>query len=249
MKNGMNRRNTLKAFEKIMVFFTIIIGVLIAVESGFLVTLPGWMHIAGTVVSALFIVAGIFEFFFYLFNAQSRVEYFRRNWWNLLFFVVIFVTLRNFEISRFISLIREIFFLMILFSKRKFFKDFFSQPFVRNPTRLLAASFVTIILIGTILLMLPVSSESQQRTGIVDALFTATSATCVTGLIVKDTPNHWSTFGELVLLLLIQAGGLGIMTFSISIALVFGARLGLREKKAMGEILQFPSVGDEAGKC
>jgi trk system potassium uptake protein TrkH len=247
MKSSINRSNTPEAFEKGMIFFTIAVALFIAVESGFLVLLPRWIHIAGNVMSALFIIAGLFEFFYYLFNAQSKAEYFRRNWWNLIFFVIIFSTLRSFEISRFIALVREVFFLMLLFSKRKFFRDFFSQPFVSNPTRLLAVSFVTIILVGAVLLMLPVSSENQQRTGFIDALFTATSATCVTGLIVKDTPNHWSTFGEIVILLLIQAGGIGIMTFSISIALVFGTKLGLREKKAMGEILELPSVG-EVGK-
>lgn len=247
MKNSVNKSNTLRTFEKVMLFLTIATALLIGIESGFLVVLPGWMHSAGIMLSGLFILAGIFEFFFYLYFAKSKVDYFKGNWWNLIFFAVIFFTLRNFEVSRFIALIREILFLVILFSKRKFFRDFFSQPFVKNPTRLLAASFITIILAGTILLMLPVSSQHQQRTGMLDALFTATSATCVTGLIVKDTPQYWSGFGEIVILTLIQIGGLGIMTFSISIALVFGAKLGLREKKAMGEILEFPSVG-EVGK-
>ncbi len=244
MKRGMNTVRRPMLFERIMVFFTIGIALFIAAESGFLIVLPGWLHITGNVLSGVFIIAGLFEFFFYLFNAQVKGEYFRRNCWNLIFFVIIFLTLRNFEASRFIALVREVFFLLLLFSKRKFFRDFFSQPFVSNPTRLLAVSFLTIILVGTVLLMLPVSSEVQQRTGFVDALFTATSATCVTGLIVKDTPQHWSTFGEIVILLLIQAGGIGIMTFSISIALVFGTKLGLREKKTMGEILELPSVGE-----
>lgn len=247
MKSGINAVKRPIVFERGMIFFTIFITLFIVAESGFLIAMPAWMHIAGNILCAVFIAAGLFEFFFYLFDARSKGEYFRRNWWNLAFFVIIFFTIRNFEASRFLALVREVFFLMLLFSKRKFFRDFFSQPFISNPTRLLAISFLTIILVGTVLLVLPVSSESQQRTGFVDALFTATSATCVTGLIVKDTPHHWSTFGEIVILLLIQAGGIGIMTFSISIALVFGTKLGLREKKAMGEILELPSVG-EVGK-
>jgi trk system potassium uptake protein TrkH len=247
MKSSMNKSNSPRLFERVMVVFTIAMGAFVTVESGFLVALPPWLHITGTILGALFIAAGVFEFFFYLFYAKSRIEYLRSNWWCLVFFLVIFITLRNFEISRFLALVREMLFLIFLFSKRRFFRDFFAQPFVRNPTRLLAVSFITIIIVGSVLLMLPVSSANQQRTGVVDALFTATSATCVTGLIVKDTPDYWSTFGKIVILLLIQIGGLGIMTFSISIALVFGAKLGLREKKAMGEILEFPSVG-EVGK-
>lgn len=244
MKKNMAESGSLQMFERTMVWYTVGMFLLIAIESGFLIHFPGWLHYLGFAASLLFIIAGIFEFFFYLFTSPSKRGFIRRNWWNFIFFILIFSTFKNFEISRFLALVREIFFLLLLFSKRQFFRDFFAQPFVKNPTRLLAVSFLTIILMGTILLTLPVSSETHQRTGVVDALFTATSATCVTGLIVKDTPKYFSTFGEIVILLLIQAGGLGIMTFSISIALVFGAKLGLREKKAMGEILEFPSVGE-----
>ena len=243
----MTRKYFLRSFERIMICFTILISILIIVESGYLIHFPKWLHLSGSAVSLIFIFLGIFEFILYIFIAPSKREFIRRNWWNLVFFVLILSSLSRLDTSRFLALIREIFFLLFLFSKKKYFRDFFSQPFVKNPTRLLAMSFLTIILVGTILLTLPVSSESQQRTGLVDALFTATSATCVTGLIVKDMPKYFSTFGEILILILIQIGGLGIMTFSISIALVFGAKLGLREKKTMGEILEFPSVG-EVGK-
>ncbi|TET16599.1 MAG: hypothetical protein E3J78_08655, partial [Candidatus Cloacimonadota bacterium] len=244
MKNSMNSMISFNLFEKVMGAFTIAMILLVTVESGFLVQFPGWLHLLGIIVSMIFIVAGVFEFLYHLFASSSKRDYLKSGWWNFIFFFFIFLTLKNIEASRFLGLIREIFFLLMLFSKRQFFRDFFAQPYLRNPTRLLSMSFLTIILLGSILLTFPVSSEIHQRTGIVDAVFTATSATCVTGLIVKDTSNHWSTFGEIIILLLIQAGGLGIMTFSISIALVFGARLGLREKKTMGEILELSSVGD-----
>jgi trk system potassium uptake protein TrkH len=244
MKNMMKRSAESNIFERIMIFFTIFTGILIAVESGFLIRFPLWLHYSGFGISILFICAGLYEFFYHLFVTKEKADFLKRNWWNFFFFFIIFLTFRNFEVSRFLALVREVFFMLFLFSKRRAFQDFFAQPFVRNPTRLLALSFITIILLGTILLTFPVSSENHQATNIIDALFTATSATCVTGLIVKDTPQHWSTFGEIIILLLIQIGGLGIMTFSISIALVFGMKLGLREKKTMGEILEFPSVGD-----
>ncbi len=244
MIKNIETRGFKEIFVKTMVWFTLIMSFLIAIESGFLIHFPDWLHFSGLVFSLLFILAGIFEFVFYFFISPSKREFIRRKWWNFIFFILILLTLKNFELSRFLALAREIFFLLLLFSKRRSFQDFFAQPFVKKPTRLLAMSFITIIFIGTILLTFPVSSENHQRTGVIDALFTATSATCVTGLIVKDTPKYWSTFGEIVILLLIQAGGLGIMTFSISIALVFGAKLGLREKRALGEILEFPSVGE-----
>ncbi len=106
-----------------------------------------------------------------------------------------------------------------------------------KPAQSLALSFLGTILLGTVLLKLPFASAAGKSTSLIDALFTATSATCVTGLVVVDTPTHFSTFGQVVILLLIQAGGLGIMTLSTSLALIFGRRMGLRNKLAMQNVL------------
>ena len=76
-----------------------------------------------------------------------------------------------------------------------------------NPTRLIVSSFLAVILCGTLLLMLPVSNRDGQMLDMLDAMFTATSATCVTGLVVFDTYTQFSTFGQVVILLLIQVGG------------------------------------------
>ena len=73
--------------------------------------------------------------------------------------------------------------------------------------------FMIAIVIGTVLLMLPVSSQGKSITNMVDALFTATSATCVTGLVVHDTATYWSTFGQAVIIILIQIGGMGVSCF------------------------------------
>lgn len=81
--------------------------------------------------------------------------------------------------------------------------------------RLIALSFLIVILIGAILLCLPISSKSREWTNFIDTFFTATSATCVTGLIVFDTYTHWSLFGQLVILVMIQIGGIGLMTIII----------------------------------
>lgn len=83
-----------------------------------------------------------------------------------------------------------------------------------NPTRLIVGSFLAVILCGTLLLMLPVSNRDGQMLDILDAMFTATSATCVTGLVVFDTYTQFSTFGQVVILLLIQVGGLGLVTLT-----------------------------------
>jgi len=99
------------------------------------------------------------------------------------------------------------------------------------------ASFVLIITVGWILLMLPAASSQQHPVSPVNALFTATSATCVTGLIVLDTGSDFSLFGQIVILTLIQIGGLGLMTFVAFFALTVGTGLSLREQFIMQEAL------------
>jgi trk system potassium uptake protein len=92
------------------------------------------------------------------------------------------------------------------------------------------AAFAGTSLIGMVLLLLPVATADGRSTSVLDALFTATSAVCVTGLIVVDTPTHWSPFGQGVILALIQVGGFGIMTLSSLIVVVLSKRLGLRHR-------------------
>ena len=106
---------------------------------------------------------------------------------------------------------------------------------------MIAAGFAVVVVIGTILLSLPIASESGEPTPIMNALFTAVSAVCVTGLIVVDTPVHFSTFGEIVILVLIQIGGTGVMTLATLIGLIVNHRIGMRmqataqiENKSLG---------------
>lgn len=110
-----------------------------------------------------------------------------------------------------------------------------------SPAQVLAIGFVGLIVAGTFLLELPVSAEPGHRLSLVDAFFTATSAVCVTGLIVVDTPTAFSSFGEAVLLVLIQAGGLGYMTLSAMLVVALGKRLTLRERAALQEGLNVQS--------
>ncbi|WP_029688171.1 TrkH family potassium uptake protein [Thermoanaerobacter sp. A7A] len=112
-----------------------------------------------------------------------------------------------------------------------------------TPTQVLALGFATIILIGTLLLMLPVATKSGERTDFLTALFTATSATCVTGLVVVDTKTYWSVFGQIVIMLLIQVGGLGIMTMSTLFALILGRKITFKERLVMQEAFNTNSLG------
>lgn len=109
-----------------------------------------------------------------------------------------------------------------------------------NPARILILGFLSIILAGTALLLAPFSTV--KGISAIDALFTATSAMCVTGLIVKDTPADFTTFGQVVVMLLIQIGGLGYMTSATIISLMLGKRIGLGERLIMKEALNVLSV-------
>ena len=102
-------------------------------------------------------------------------------------------------------------------------------------TRMLALGFALIILLGALLLCLPVSTRSREWMPFLDALFTATSATCVTGLVVADTYQNWSLFGQLVILTLIQIGGLGFITIGSYIAVILKKKIGLKEREAIHE--------------
>ena len=101
---------------------------------------------------------------------------------------------------------------------------------ITSPSAVVVTGFAAAVLVGTLLLLLPVSRNGAAGAGVVDALFTATSAVCVTGLITVDTPVFWSGFGQAVILLLIQVGGFGIMTLATLLGLLVSRRLGLRTR-------------------
>lgn len=118
-----------------------------------------------------------------------------------------------------------------------------TSRFIRlTPPQFLVIGFALIILLGALLLMLPASSATGEPTRFIDALFTATSATCVTGLVVVDTGIHWSTTGKVIIMLLIQIGGLGFMTMATLIMLVFRRRISLRERLILQEALNQSSM-------
>lgn len=114
-------------------------------------------------------------------------------------------------------------------NKGGFFKMFKSLKRISS-TRMIALSFLIVILSGAILLCLPVSSRTGEWTSFIDALFTATSATCVTGLVVFDTYTHWSLFGQLVILTMIQIGGIGLMTIIIMVFIFLKKKISLHER-------------------
>ena len=115
-----------------------------------------------------------------------------------------------------------------------------------RPAHLMVGSFAGAVAVGALLLALPISSTSGQSVGGTDALFTATSAVCVTGLVVKDTGADYTLFGQLVILGLIQLGGLGIMTFSVAMVLMLGRSLSKSREVSMGDMLDQESAHEVA---
>lgn len=116
--------------------------------------------------------------------------------------------------------------------------------FFSNPARVIVSSFAFLILTGTLLLMLPVATRSGSGTPFVQALFTATSATCVTGLIVVDTFTHFSIFGQIIILTLIQMGGLGLVTFVTFFNIALRKRMGLKSLYVAQESVSSDSMSD-----
>ncbi len=112
-----------------------------------------------------------------------------------------------------------------------------------KPPLVVVLTFISIIAVGTLLLLLPRSTIPGKATTFMDALFTATSATCVTGLIVVDTGSHFSLLGQLVILFLIQVGGLGLMTFTSFFALSLGKGFGVKDRVLLRGILNYGDLG------
>ena len=109
--------------------------------------------------------------------------------------------------------------------------------------QIIILGFIAVILIGALLLMLPVSSKAGIITPFNEALFTSTSAVCVTGLVVQDTATYWSWFGQGIILVLIQIGGLGVITIAVSFALLSGRKISLMQRSVMQEAISAPKVG------
>ncbi len=179
-----------------------------------------------------------------LFNAVSKRDFFRANWFEipLLLLLGVFVvgTGRLFAPTKSEAAIVRHFavgiYLVIQVVAKLCRTSVNLAASGKSPTQTLIASFLVLIISGAGLLMLPRASTGENL-NFVDALFTATSATCVTGLIVKDTGRDFSLMGQVVILTLIQLGGLGIVIFGAVFALLLGQAFSLRESAAMQDLL------------
>ena len=120
---------------------------------------------------------------------------------------------------------------------------FFQHKNRMTPARIILIGFALLILAGAVLLTLPIATRDGQGAPFLDALFTATSATCVTGLVVQDTSLYWTVFGQAVIILLIQIGGMGVVTAAVTLSMLAGRKIGLKERWVMQESISAPQVG------
>lgn len=111
-----------------------------------------------------------------------------------------------------------------------------------SSAQIIALGFFIVIMVGCMLLMLPVATSDGRGASFLDALFTSTSSVCVTGLAVQNTATYWSFFGQFVILLLIQVGGMGVVTVAVCIAILSGKRIGLMQRTLMQESIAGPSM-------
>ena len=109
--------------------------------------------------------------------------------------------------------------------------------------RIIAVGYLMVIVAGTLLLLLPFATAKGKSTDFLTALFTATTSTCVTGLVVVDTGTHWSLFGQLVILLMIQVGGLGFMTMGMLLAMMLKRKITLKTRGLLQESMNGMQVG------
>ena len=117
------------------------------------------------------------------------------------------------------------------------------RKFRLSSFQIIILDFAGVILLGALMLMLPISTTEGCVTPFNEALFTATSAVCVTGLVVQDTGSYWSAFGQMVILMLIQIGGLGVVTVAASFALMSGRKISLMQRSTMQDAISAPKVG------
>ncbi|MCK4993911.1 MAG: potassium transporter Trk, partial [Candidatus Omnitrophica bacterium] len=194
------------------------------------------------VVLVIFVLAVLSRF---LVN-RTKSGYIKEYWIDLIVLLPLLHLSQGMHSAGLAIVLREAIRLLRFCSRTKVSERLISLLGIK-PAQLLIVTFLMTILIGTFLLTLPISTQGGHGLNFVDALFTATSATCVTGLIVQDTGSFFSIFGQIVILLLIQVGALGIMTFSVTLFLAAGKQMSNREAIAMQDVLDQDSIAGIMG--
>lgn len=245
--------------NKILILISLLaIGSLIA-EYGFYLSpaTEAFVHRVDIIIVWYFVLQALIK----LFLATHRWEYFRSHWFDylLVFFILsetaLFINVTGLDligkflrgkeviqVTKIYIVAFQVSIVLSLFSQGAHLNEKIAS-FRFHPAQVLMGSFLIIILIGTALLSLPRAVKPGNFLSPLDALFTATSATCVTGLIVVDTGQHFSRLGQLIILTLIQIGGLGLMTYASFFALILRRRISLKEKSMIRDMLNYENMG------
>lgn len=187
------------------------------------------------------------------FNSQNFDDFLRRYIFSLVVFIPLLLTWGDMEFAFWFSSAHLLSSVLALYDDDseddiiKKFNPMGSQLFQRlklKPAQLVILSFSAVIFLGTFLLMLPVSSKEGQAISFIDALFMSTSATCVTGLATVSLSENFSMFGQVVILILIQIGGLSIMTLYSSMTILLGKSIGMKDRIIMQDLLEVSSLDE-----
>lgn len=176
-------------------------------------------------------------------------EFLRKHTFSLIVFVPILITWGDVELTFWLSLVHLLSSTLALYEggpevieKSKVARPTLIKKFKLRSAQMVTLSFVGMILVGTFLLMLPLSSKNGESISFIDALFTATSATCVTGLSTLSLVDRFSLSGQMIVLFLIQVGGLGIMTLGSSVSILLGKSMSMKDRVVMRDLLDVSSL-------
>ncbi len=236
LKSGKEPPKWLDKFRRWIYGFSLLALLFIILESGLKWKLPAFLSIISLIVDYIIFFTFLADAFLTFYFTFPKSAYLRNNWLDLLVFIPLVFNIVTMRAGAGIIVIRHMVVLVKVFTRTRKFANLLRGVRLNTP-QVVALSFIAVILTGSILLTFPTATVDGRGTNIIDALFTATSATCVTGLIVQDTPTYFSGFGQIVILVLIQLGGLGIMTYSAFLTLLVG-KFTLGQRKMVQDMME-----------
>jgi len=195
--------------------------------------------IINTCILALFITDVLIKFSL----SQNKVDHLKQNWYDAIVFIPLLQFIPSLMNDSFYIILKQIVIIVMIFSRFRKAKNLITNMGL-HPARLMILTFFLSICAGAVVLTLPLVTTKGVETSLVDAMFTSTSAICVTGLIVVDTATWFNIGGQTAIAILIQMGGLGIMTFSVFLALVGGKQLSIKDRTLVQNMLDYDTLSD-----
>jgi len=228
----------MKLFDYFIGIVALAAFLLLIVElGGYFADYAHLFRIANLSILGLFMIHVILRFV----RAPDKLRHLKGNWVDVIVIAPLVQFIGGLRNSPAWVIVWQAVIVVMLLSRARRTSSFFAGLGLR-PAQIMLSSFAFTIGIGAILLMLPAATTSGHGAPLVDAIFTATSATCVTGLIVRDTATYFSPFGQAVILVLIQLGALGIMTFSVALAVLVKKRVEMQRQIEMQEMLDQETI-------